>query len=130
MILDLIPGKLYSGGALNSNDTVIDTGSDETKFDVQDLWDITAGGIPPHELKLKIGVPVMLLRNLRPQNGLCNGTRMVIKNIFDHVIVVKILTGKNAGAIEYIPRIIFDCEEYNCFLPFRRKQFPIKLAFA
>ena len=28
----------------------------------------------PHQLTLKVGVPIMLLRNLDPVNGLCNAT--------------------------------------------------------
>src|SRR5256886_13491375 len=32
--------------------------------------------IPPGELKLKVGVPIILLRNLNPSEGLCNGTRL------------------------------------------------------
>ena len=32
----------------------------------------------PHVLKLKIGCPVILLRNIDPANGLCNGTRLII----------------------------------------------------
>jgi hypothetical protein len=33
-------------------------------------------GIPDHELKLKVGVPVMLLRNINQSAGPCNRTRM------------------------------------------------------
>jgi ATP-dependent DNA helicase PIF1 len=31
-------------------------------------------GMPNHELKLKVGLPVMLLRNINQSAGLCNGT--------------------------------------------------------
>ena len=33
-------------------------------------------GIPNHKLKLKVGLPIMLLRNLNQSAGLCNGTRL------------------------------------------------------
>uniref|UniRef100_A0A453A405 DNA helicase Pif1-like 2B domain-containing protein n=1 Tax=Aegilops tauschii subsp. strangulata TaxID=200361 RepID=A0A453A405_AEGTS len=36
---------------------------------------LTPNGLPPHVLKLKINCPVILLRNIDPANGLCNGTR-------------------------------------------------------
>ncbi|KAF7151703.1 hypothetical protein RHSIM_Rhsim02G0156100 [Rhododendron simsii] len=40
---------------------------------------LTPNGLPPHELILKVNSPIMLLRNLNPSVGLCNGTRMVCK---------------------------------------------------
>jgi hypothetical protein len=39
---------------------------------------LTPNGLPPHMLKLKIGCPVILLRNIDPTGGLCNGTRLVV----------------------------------------------------
>jgi hypothetical protein len=38
-------------------------------------------GIPDHELKLKVGLPVMLLRNINQSAGLCNGTRMTLTQL-------------------------------------------------
>ena len=35
------------------------------------------GGYPPHVLSLKVNAHVMLLRNLDPRCGLCNGTRII-----------------------------------------------------
>ena len=37
--------------------------------------------MPPHELKLKEGCIVMLLRNLHATRGLCNGTRLRVEMI-------------------------------------------------
>lgn len=34
--------------------------------------------LPLSELKMKMGCPLMLLRNLDPGKGLCNGTRMIL----------------------------------------------------
>ncbi|PIA34066.1 hypothetical protein AQUCO_03900163v1 [Aquilegia coerulea] len=36
--------------------------------------------LPHFNLQLKIGYPIMLLRNLQPQDGLCNGTRLMVAN--------------------------------------------------
>ncbi|KAM0046532.1 putative DNA helicase Pif1 [Helianthus debilis subsp. tardiflorus] len=44
------------------------------------IW-FKISGLPNHRLVLKVGVPVMLLRNIDQQNGLCNGTRLQIKKI-------------------------------------------------
>jgi hypothetical protein len=38
-------------------------------------------GILDHELKLKVGLPVMLLRNINQGAGLCNGIRMTITQL-------------------------------------------------
>lgn len=42
---------------------------------------ISSSGLPNHILKLKIGVPVMLLRNVDHKSGLCNGTRLIITRL-------------------------------------------------
>jgi hypothetical protein len=41
--------------------------------------------MPPHNLQLKVGFPIILLRNLNPLR-LCNGTRLVIKKLMKNVI--------------------------------------------
>ena len=45
-------------------------------YPVEFLQQLNAGGLPPALLCLKVGSPVILLRNLDPGEGLCNGTRM------------------------------------------------------
>jgi ATP-dependent DNA helicase PIF1 len=42
------------------------------------LNSLTPNGQPPHVLKLKLGCPVILLRNIDSANGLCNGTKLVV----------------------------------------------------
>ncbi|KAG5560632.1 hypothetical protein RHGRI_003828 [Rhododendron griersonianum] len=54
-------------------------------------------GLPPHELVLKLNSPIMLLRNLNPSNGLCNGTRMVCKGFEPNIIHAEITSGQHAG---------------------------------
>ncbi|KAL7600854.1 hypothetical protein Lser_V15G25092 [Lactuca serriola] len=50
------------------------------------LNDFKASRISNHKLTLKIGVPVMLLRNIEQTKGLCNDTRLHIVRIGRHVI--------------------------------------------
>lgn len=42
------------------------------------LNSIKMSGMPNHSLRLRISTSVMLLRNLDPNEGLCNGTRLQI----------------------------------------------------
>lgn len=70
------------------------------------LNSLTDGGLPPHELNLKRGVPVMLLRNLRVDQGLCNGTRLIVKDFTrGGAMVAEIITGPKRGNTVLIPRV-------------------------
>ena len=73
---------------------------------------------------------IMLLHNLNPVNGPCNGTRYVIEHLYDHIIYATIACGPHAGKRIFIPRIT-KIPSDNIF-PFhmKRKQFPVRPAFA
>jgi len=53
---------------------------------VEFLQQLNAGRLPSALLCLKVGCLVILLRNLDPGEGLCNGTRIVVLNVktLDH----------------------------------------------
>lgn len=51
---------------------------------------LNASGLPPHALHLKIGALVILLRNLE-LSKLCNGTLIVVKKLFSHVMRLQFL---------------------------------------
>jgi ATP-dependent DNA helicase PIF1 len=92
---------------------------------------LTPNGLPPHELKLKVNCPVILLRNLDPHNGLCNGTRLMIRAFHDNAIDAEIVGGQHAGYRVFIPRIpMSPSEDLSLPFKFKRKQFPIRLSFA
>ncbi|XP_057734110.1 uncharacterized protein LOC130949391 [Arachis stenosperma] len=86
--------------------------------------------LPPHQICLKEGVPVMLLRNIDQSNGLCNGTRIQVRRLGNHVIECIILTGDQTGRVVLIPRM--DMIPNNDTLPFRfrRRQFSLIVSFA
>ena len=90
---------------------------------------LTPSGMAPHNLTLKPKCQIMLLRNIDPANGHCNGTRYYINSLHDHVIEATIATGVHAGKRLFIPRIPMRPSD-NIF-PFQmeRRQFPIKVCF-
>ncbi|XP_075636671.1 uncharacterized protein LOC142608899 [Castanea sativa] len=110
---------------------------DEVEGDAQHLYQqeflnsISPGGLPPHILRLKKGAPIMLLRNIDPKAGLCNGTRLICHGCFNNVIDAEILIGQYAGTRVFLPRIPLKTTE-NVHLPFVmiRRQFPVRLSFA
>ncbi|XP_019178884.1 PREDICTED: uncharacterized protein LOC109174046 [Ipomoea nil] len=58
---------------------------------------LRCSGVPNHALTLKVGSPVMLLRNIDHTLELCNGTRLIVTRLADHVLEGKIMCGTNAG---------------------------------
>ncbi|XP_021749403.1 ATP-dependent DNA helicase PIF1-like [Chenopodium quinoa] len=85
----------------------------------------------PHELILKIDCPVILLQNIAPSEGLCNGTRLICKRFFPNNILCVIATGHYKGKFWFLPRVnLRPSSSANYPFQFERKQFPIKLSFA
>ncbi len=91
----------------------------------------TPNDLPPHELIVKINCLVLLLRNLDPNNELCNRTRLMVREFQDNAIDVEIIGGQHASKRAFIPHIPLSPSN-NISLPFKfkKKQFPICLSFA
>ncbi|XP_052621335.1 uncharacterized protein LOC111914195 isoform X4 [Lactuca sativa] len=95
------------------------------------LHSLTPNGMSPHKLILKYNSPIILLRNMNPFEGLCNGTRLLCKDFQRNVIRAEISYGQFAGKEVFIHRIPMQPpsgEQYS--VPFNRFQFPIRLCFA
>ncbi|KAL7295133.1 hypothetical protein TKK_0011600 [Trichogramma kaykai] len=84
-------------------------------------------GMSRHDLTLKIGVPIILLRNINPPR-LCNGTKLAVKKLMKNIIEATILNGKYKGTDVLLPRIPMIPTDMP--FEFKRMQFPIRLAFA
>ncbi|KAH7510543.1 hypothetical protein FEM48_ZijujUnG0119500 [Ziziphus jujuba var. spinosa] len=68
---------------------------------------LVPNGFPPHELRLKVNCPVILLRNINPSEGLCNGTRLICRRFNQNVIDAEISVGEYRGKRVFLPRIPF-----------------------
>jgi hypothetical protein len=99
--------------------------ADAPTIDNEDLAVLTeffnlleVGGFPPHIWELKIGAPIILLRNICPK-------------IFPHVIEALVATCSHIGNVTYIPKIkLLSCNEPTTLpLSFLKAQFYVRLAF-
>ncbi|KAJ8888509.1 hypothetical protein PR048_008000 [Dryococelus australis] len=123
LIIQRVPGQVKT---YKSIDTV--TNDDDVVHFPQDfLNSLNPSCLPPHELSLKVGTPIMLLRNISPPN-MCNGTRLLIKDLKENLVVATILTGRAAGQLANIPRITMIPTDLP--ISFKRLQFPVKTSFA
>jgi hypothetical protein len=104
--------------------------SDNKLYSTEFLNKLTPSGVPPHRLVLKVGAPVMLLRNIAPHRGLCNGTRLIVKEIYTKYVKCELLTGPRAGEHEIIFRITFIPDDMAIGFQMKRVQLPLRLCFA
>ncbi|KIJ41770.1 hypothetical protein M422DRAFT_255081 [Sphaerobolus stellatus SS14] len=68
-----------------SADTVETPGDELSPYLIEFINSVNASSLPLHKLELK-GCPIMLMWNLSPSEGLCNGTRLVVTWLDGHII--------------------------------------------
>jgi len=129
VILDSLPGEVHTFHRINTSHTNEDDPEIE-HFPAEYLSSLDIAGLPPSQLLLTVGCPVILLRNLYLSEGLCNGTRMIVTHLGQHCIEVQILDGTFHGRHKLIPRIQLATLEGQLPFILTRKQFPIRLSFA
>ena len=89
---------------------------------------LNPNGFPPHTLRVKPNMPLMLLRNLNPREGLCNGTKLVFEKTLNNKVLICKVIGSDRTVL--IPRIVFIPKAGEFPFHWSRKQFPVKTAFA
>ena len=100
--------------------------SEACSYPMEFLNSLNPPGLPPHQLTLKEGCPIILLRNLDAPR-LMNGTSLIVKCLMRNVIVATILTGVAEREDVLIPWISQIPSDF--FVEFKRMQFPVKPAF-
>ena len=126
MLNEMLSAKLPGASeVLRSADQLTNT-ENELRFNTEYLNSLTPSGFPPHSLSLKPGMPLMLMRNLNPRQGLCNGTKLIYEGNLDGKLLRCKVSGSDRTVL--IPRIIFVPKPGG--IEWVRRQFPVKPAFA
>ncbi|GKA40517.1 DNA helicase [Tanacetum coccineum] len=130
-VMSTIPGRAH---IYRSYDEALPYGHDggevEMLYPKEYLNSLSFAGLPPHKLELKIGTPIILLRNINIVGGLCNGTRLIVNQLLPKVIEAQIVTGTKVGQKVYLPRLPLTLKDAKMPFLFKRKQFPIKICYA
>ena len=132
-IVSLLPAEIKQ---YLSCDKVVKAPNSHESYDILypiELLNLLNGSnFPTHELNLKVGVPIMLLRNLNQSIGLCNGTRLIVTvtALGDMVIQATIMSGSFAGHSVLIPRIRLTLKNQKLPFVLERRQFPVRICYA
>ena len=127
LIGDTFPGRSI---ILTSSDELADS-DDCQRFNTEYLNSLSPSGLPTHRLFLKQGMPIMLLRNLNPKTGLCNGTKLIFEKLHNnHLLECVIAGGEFINRKVLIPRISFKPKDGEFTFDWSRRQFPIRVCFA
>ncbi|CAN1829526.1 ATP-dependent DNA helicase PIF1 [Linum perenne] len=130
-VLSLIPGEEIT--YLSSDSIDSEKGKQNVihpEFPNELLNSLQIPGFPDHEIKLKVGVPIILLRNIDQAAGLCNGTRMVVKLLGQWFIEAEIISGSNIGESVFLPRMTLTTEYLSLNIVLSRRQYPVAICFA
>ncbi|XP_036343993.1 uncharacterized protein LOC118753221 [Rhagoletis pomonella] len=121
-IQNFIPGQVFS---YKSIDAVIKQ-DEVVNYPTEFLNSLEFPKLPPHNLKLKVGSLIIMLRNIN-QPRLSNETGLAVRKVLNNVIEATIIKSKAKGEGILIPRIPM----ISTALPFdfMRLQFPVRLLF-
>ncbi|XP_074282727.1 uncharacterized protein LOC141607269 [Silene latifolia] len=124
-MLDLLPGDAVVSKSVDRIYPLTRSAENmENLYPPEFLNSLKFQGLPNHEIHLKVGCPIILLRNINQTAGMCNGTRLTVTNIQTRIIEAKIITGTK---IVSIPRIKMTPTETKWPFTMKRRQFPVKV---
>ena len=119
---------LPEGGTKFHSADTLENPEDVFRFNTEYLNTLRPNGFPQHTLCLKAGMPLMLLRNINPRQGLCNGTRLIYDKCIDNKLLQCRIVESERSVL--IPRITFIPKINKYPFEWQRRQFPVRTAFA
>lgn len=97
-------------------------GANSTHFPTEFLDLVEISGLPQHNLEMKKGSPIILMRNLNP-SSFCNRKRTIMEEMYKHLTVARIITAA------FRNKIVITCIKLNLFegedTPLQQSQFPV-----
>lgn len=87
-------------------------------------------GLPNHSIKLKVGTYIMLIINLDQCEGFCNGIRLTITRLGNHVIEANIISSTHIGNTIYIPIMSLSPSQSSWSFKLIWRQFSVIVSFA
>ncbi len=128
LILDRLAGDDWH---FVSADRVLADDDGASAIPTESLNRTNRSGMPLHDLRLRPGCVVMLLRKLDASIGLTNGSRLQVISATLRLVSCRILGGRHHGKQVGIPRIRNQVFEGGTGgLAFERRQFPLAVAYA
>ncbi|XP_017252934.2 uncharacterized protein LOC108223277 [Daucus carota subsp. sativus] len=130
-IVENLPGEQNTYFSVDRAEDFGGTASDfGFAFPPEYLNAFNISGLPAHDLKLKVGAAVMLMRNLNQTLGLCNGTRMIVTKCLRNCVECEVICGAFVGSRHFIPRM--ELCPTDTKLPFKliRKQMPLQICYS
>jgi len=130
-ILSLVPSdhkEYLSSNSIDMSNTIDNIPLEAITLEFLNI--LKTYGIPNHNIKLKTCNPIMLLRNLDQYEDLCNGTRLTVTRLVDHVIEAKIISRKNVGNLIYIPRMSLSLSQSPRPFKLIKRQIPLIVSYA
>ncbi|KAM0826903.1 hypothetical protein ACQ4PT_068551 [Festuca glaucescens] len=98
IVLSKVPGDVTHFDSCDTICQSMDHVADaDLLYSPEFLHGIELSNFPHHRISLKIGVPIMLLRNINQSIGLCNGTRLMVTRLGEWVLEAEIMTGIGKG---------------------------------
>jgi ATP-dependent exoDNAse (exonuclease V) alpha subunit len=130
--LEVFPGLLQVFHSVDSISASDQNSEDNPmiNYPVEYLNNINCSDVPLFKLQVKVGCPMIILKNLDPANGMCNGSRGILRRHRHRVMEVELITGDHAGHNIFVPRINNYPTDQQVGFKFCRRQFPISLCFA
>lgn len=120
-VLEMVQGDTTTYASYDQVTPAGNTGAEtEMLYPQEHLNTFKLSGFPPHQLEIKVGAPIMLLRNINVAGGLCNGTRMIVTHLMSKLIEAQIITGTKVGEKVFIHRISLIHKDANLPFIFKR----------